>query len=121
MSFPSRLFLPAATMLLFSAAVSAQRPSTQPDPKNWTAAQDHQQMMEQLGIRALRPGPSGNEQDANHANYDEANANPFPRLPDVLTFENGKKVTSAREWARRRAEIVELFEREIYGRIPKSI
>ncbi len=27
----------------------------------WTAAQDHQNMMEQLGIKALRPGPSGNE------------------------------------------------------------
>src|SRR5215217_2824305 len=30
-------------------------------PKNWTAAQDHQDMMDQLGIKALRPGPSGNE------------------------------------------------------------
>ena len=54
-----------------------------PAPKNWTAAEDHRQMMEQLGITALRPGPSGNEQDPNHANYDEAKANPFPKLPDV--------------------------------------
>src|SRR5678815_966727 len=45
-------------------------PPSLPEPKTWTAAQDHAQMMEQLGIRALRPGPSGNEQDANHANYD---------------------------------------------------
>jgi hypothetical protein len=43
--------------------------------------EDDQQMMEQLGIRALRPGPSGNEQDANHANCDKAKANPFPALP----------------------------------------
>ena len=27
------------------------------DTKNWTAAEDHQNMMDQLGIKALRPGP----------------------------------------------------------------
>jgi lysophospholipase L1-like esterase len=78
-------------------------------------------MMRQLGIRALRPGPSGNEQDANHANYDEAKANPFPNLPDVLTLKNGRKVTTRQLWARRRAEIVDDFEREVYGRIPRNV
>ena len=43
-------------------------------PTNWTAEQDHQNMMDQLGIKALRPGPSGNEKEPNHANYDEAKA-----------------------------------------------
>ena len=52
-------------------------------------------MMAQLGIKSLRPGPSGNESAPNHANYDEATANPFPILPDVLTLEHGKKVASA--------------------------
>ncbi|HEV8445495.1 MAG TPA: hypothetical protein VGQ44_01700 [Gemmatimonadaceae bacterium] len=89
--------------------------------KAWTAAEDHQQMMEQLGIKALRPGPSGNEQDANHANYDEAKANPFPNLPDLLTMKDGRKVTSPALWTRRRAELVEDFEREVYGRIPKNV
>jgi hypothetical protein len=89
--------------------------------KGWTAAEDHQQMMEQLGIKALRPGPSGNEQDANHANYDEAKANPFPNLPDLLTLRDGHKVTSPALWNRRRAELVEDFEREVYGRIPKYV
>jgi hypothetical protein len=78
-------------------------------------------MMEQLGIKALRPGPSGNEADANHANYDESKANPFPNLPDVLTLKSGTKVKTREQWARRRAEIVEDFEREVYGRIPKSV
>ena len=49
-------------------------------------------MMEQLGITKLRPGPSGNENAPNHANYDEAQANPYPNLPDVLTTKDGKKV-----------------------------
>jgi hypothetical protein len=43
-------------------------------PKDWTAADDHRQMMEQLGIKALRPDPSGNDKDANHANHDESKA-----------------------------------------------
>ena len=51
----------------------------------FTAEQDHENMMQQLGIKALRPGPSGNESDANHANYDESLANPCPQLPEILT------------------------------------
>src|SRR5438445_13421433 len=69
-----------------------------PEPKNWTAAEDRQNMMDQLGIKSVRPGPSGNESAPNHANYDESLANPFPQLPEVLTLKNGKKVTSAKVW-----------------------
>ena len=91
------------------------------EPKNWTAAEDHQNMMEQLGIKALRPGPSGNEAAPNHANYDESKANPFPNLPDALTLKNGSKVTTADAWWReRRPEIVEDFDREVLGRVPKD-
>ncbi len=94
----------------------------QTDKKDWTAAEDRQNMMDQLGIKALRPGPSGNENAANHANYDAATANPFPNLPDVLTLKNGRKVTTAAAWwNQRRPEIVEDFEREVLGRIPKSV
>lgn len=93
-----------------------------PTPTNWTAEQDHQNMMDQLGIKALRPGPSGNEKDANHANYDEAKANPYGDLPDALTLKSGQKVTSAEQWwKQRRPEIVEDFEREIVGRIPANV
>jgi lysophospholipase L1-like esterase len=107
--------VPAA--LLFAAALFAQ----QPDTTNWTAAQDHQNMMDQLGIKALRPGPSGNESAPNHANYDESTANPYPNLPDVLTLKNGKKVTTAEMWwKQRRPEILEDFDREVLGRVPKD-
>jgi hypothetical protein len=102
-----------------SSTRAQQRPTA--EPKNWTAAEDHRQMMEQLGITALRPGPSGNEQDPNHANYDESKANPFPKLPDVLTLASGRKVVTPQQWTRRRAEIVEEFEREVFGRVPKSM
>src|SRR6476620_3614063 len=92
------------------------------DTKSWTAADDHKNMLGQLGIKALRPGPSGNESAPNHANYDEAAANPYPDLPDPLTLKNGKKVTSAEMWwKQRRPEIVEDFDREVLGRVPKNV
>lgn len=94
---------------------------TNPAPKNWTTAEDHRNMMEQLGIKALRPGPSGNESAPNHANYDEALANPFPDYPEILRLKDGRPVTSAEMWWKlRRPEIVEDFEREVLGRVPPN-
>jgi hypothetical protein len=93
-----------------------------PAPVAFTAEQDHQNMMDQLGIKKLRQGPSGNETAPNHANYDESLANPYPNLPDVLTLKNGKKVTTPEMWwKQRRPEIVEDMEREVYGRLPKKL
>src|SRR4051812_7168927 len=118
----------ASAVAISIARVAAQQPATQTspasgtsEPKSWTAADDHQNMMDQLGIKALRPGPSGNEQAPNHANYDEATANPFPNLPDVLTLKNGKTVKTAAMWAERRKEIIEDFDREVLGRVPGHV
>ena len=96
--------------------------SRYPKPVTFTTQQDHANMMQQLGIKKLRPGPSGNESAPNHANYDESIANPCPQLPDVLTTKNGTKVSNADAWLKqRRPEIAEDFEREMYGRLPKNI
>jgi len=104
------------------AAVPAANSGNFPSPVNWTAEEDHQNMMDQLGIKVLRPGPSGNESAPNHANYDESKANPLPDLPDALTLKNGKKVTTAQMWwKQRRTEIVEDFEREVVGRVPQNV
>jgi hypothetical protein len=93
-----------------------------PQPVVFTAQQDHDNMMQQLGITALRPGPSGDANAPNHANYDEANANPCPKLPDALTLKDGKKVTTpGMWWKQRRPEIVEALEREVYGRLPENL
>lgn len=87
-----------------------------------TAEQDHRDMMRQLGIVQLRPGPSGDPKAPDAANYDAARANPNPVWPDLLTMEDGRKVTSVAMWKReRRPELVELFEREVYGRVPAAI
>lgn len=106
-------------LTLIPAAILAQEAT---GAKNWTAKEDHQNMMDQLGIEALRPGPSGNEKDPNHANYDESLANPFPNLPEVLTLKNGRKVTTPDMWwKQRRPEILEDFDREVLGRVPKNV
>jgi hypothetical protein len=86
------------------------------------SAEDHKKMMDLLGIKSLRPGRNGMDPQAdNYANYDEAKANPYPKLPDPLVLKNGRKVTTAEMWwTQRRPEIVEDFDREIYGRVPKE-
>jgi hypothetical protein len=106
----------------FTAAAPEVLRAQTPEPLNWTAQQDHKNMMEQLGITRLRPGPSGNASATNAANYDPARANPFPDLPDPLVTKNGQKITTAEQWWKvRRPEIVEDFEREVFGRVPKNI
>jgi len=102
---------------------SAPGSSTTPAATNWTTAQDHRNMMEQLGITKLRPGRNGNPNATNNpANYDPAKANPYPDLPEALTLKNGQKVTRAEMWwTQRRPEIVEDFEREVVGRVPKDV
>lgn len=112
----------AAVLSAITFAQGSQVKSPQPEPREWTTEEDHQDMMRQLGIRKLRPGPSGNENAPNAANYDESLANPFPNLPEVLTLKNGEKVTTAEMWwKQRRPEILEDFEREVLGRIPPDV
>ena len=88
----------------------------------FTTQQDHQNMLGQLGVTKLRPGRNGDAKAANGANYDQALANPYPNLPDVLELQSGEKVLSPEEWNKaRRPEIVELLEREVYGRVPANV
>jgi hypothetical protein len=85
---------------------------------------DHAEMMAQLGIKRLRPGKDGSGKPgvSNAANYDEAKANPYPNYPDPLVAPDGRRIASPESWWRgRRPQIVEDFEREVYGRIPPEV
>ncbi|TKB96605.1 glucuronyl esterase domain-containing protein [Pedobacter cryotolerans] len=88
---------------------------------NFSSQQDRENMMNQLGIKTLRPGYSGDNKAPNRANSDQALANPFPNYPDPLIFNNGNQVMNPQQWDKRRAEIIEDFEREVYGRVPKNV
>jgi len=52
-------------------------------------------------------------------NYDEAKVGTYT-LPDPLVFNNGKAVRNAHDWKRRRREILELFQENVYGFSPRS-
>jgi len=123
----------AATVLTLSALIgpapargaqpqTAQSGTTQYQPVvHLTSEQDHQRTMDLLHMAAIRQGRNGtNLADPNYANYDESKANPYPTLPDPLLLTNGKKAATAKAWwTQRRPEIVELFDREVYGRVPQ--
>lgn len=95
--------------------------SNTPGPVELTREEDHQRTMALLNITALRPGANGRDTTAaNYANYDETQANPYPHLPEPLLTNARLKVTTAEMWwTVRRPEIVEFFDREIYGRVPE--
>ena len=107
------------SMLLAACALAADLPP----PVEMTAEQDHRLMMRQLGISAIRQGANGRDPAApNYANYDESKANSYPALPDALKLANGKPVRSAQDWwKKRRPELVEIYDREIYGRMPANV
>ncbi len=118
-----QLFQPsiAALALALLAAPSAVKAwQSAPSPTQIASQEDRQKMMDLLHITSLRNGVNGSDKQApNYANYDESKANPYPKLPDPLVLRNGKKVTTAKMWwEQRRPEIVEDFDREIYGRVP---
>lgn len=127
-----RAVLAATFSMLAVLAAAAQDPapdgSTKPKPSDpglptLTAQEDHRLMMEALGISSLRPGANGmNPKAPNAANYDESKANPYPDLPDPLVTKDGTPVTTPEQWwETRRPEIVEDFDREVYGRVPADV
>jgi hypothetical protein len=90
-------------------------------PVHLTAEEDHARTMKLLQISTLRRGADGDPKSPNAANYDESKAGPSSSLPPLLTFKNGSKVTTPELWwTKRRPEIMEDFDREIYGRVPRN-
>jgi hypothetical protein len=125
-SMMSGLILLATVTMLFAQGPQRQltpEQQAQLQAQQEATKQDHQRLMEMMKITSLRPGANPNNPQApNAVNYDEAKANPYPNLPDPLILKNGKKVTSAKVWwNQRRPEIVEDFDREVYGRVPKNV
>jgi hypothetical protein len=119
-----RAIVAVLVLSAFVASATAQETKpADPAPLQLTAQQDHSLMMKALNIGILRPGANGMNPNApNAANYDESIANPYPNLPDPLVLKSGEKVTTAEAWwSKRRPEIVEDFDREVYGRVPTDV
>ncbi len=108
---------------ILSIAANAQISTNTKDSINKLTLQNYQQMLHQLGINSnqIRPGVSGNPADANAANRIEENVNNY-RLPDPLQLNNGSKIKNAQQWwTKRRPEIIESFDKYIYGELPINI
>ena len=113
----SRPMLWALTFSLSTIAAGTSGQQAPSDgPVQMTREEDHARTMKQLGLAAMPRGAVG----ASIETYDESKANPYPTLPDPLALKNGRTVTTAAMWRTRRAEILEDFEREVYGRRPKN-
>ncbi|HEX5272460.1 MAG TPA: hypothetical protein VFW33_18310, partial [Gemmataceae bacterium] len=123
-----RLATGSAVFLLAGLAIRGVRaddPAKPPTPVTLTAQQDRQNMLDQLKIPAgqMRRGPSGmNPRAPDYQNTDEAKANPWPHLPEMMVTKDRRTVDTAELWWKvRRPEIVEYFDAEVYGRVPQSL
>ncbi len=97
-----------------------QQSTTLEPPAHLTAEQDHQRLLDLLHIKELRRGPDGNPQSPRAANFEESKVKPY-KLPDPLISKSGQHITTAQAWWRqRRPELVELFDKEMYGRVPQN-
>lgn len=118
-----------AVTVLWAASSIAQPPQAPVDPAVAAARErlaaetrdDYADMLRQLGITTMRQGPSGNPSAPNAANSDEGRAMRFETLPDPLARLDGRRVTGAANWRARRQELLELFAREMYGRVPADV
>jgi len=87
---------------------------------------DHAAMMAKLQITSpLRPGPAGRlnadgSAPPNFANYSESKATARSPVPPLLAMSDGRRITTAAMWQQRRKELLEIFDREIYGRVPEA-
>jgi hypothetical protein len=115
-----KIIYPCIICSLLTIQTFAQFSQQERDSINQANNEDHQLMMKELGIKELRPGPSGDPKAPNAANSDESKVPPYI-LPDPLVFNNGEKVTTPAQWEKRRKEIKEDFDREIYGRMPADV
>ena len=114
----------AALMLLVSGVASAQGGrNVDRDSLNRVTMADYEDMKAKIGVRETKPRRDGQAEDpALRPNYDELKANPFPFYRDPFVTFDGRKVRNARMWYKvRKPELKEVFEREVYGRIPDNV
>ncbi len=107
----------AAAASAFHFPTPAERAAT-----DAASAAERNRELRLLGITAMQPGATAYDiGKPGNANYDEASANPYPKLPALLVMSDGRKVTTPAEWAIRRSEIQAMFAEDVYGKYPTNI
>ena len=123
--FAKMLFVPSACIaMVVGAQTPASAPPTAADRTAIAAASaaERDRELKLLGIAEMQPSATAYDiGKPGNANYDEAKANPYPILPDVLTLNDGTKVTKPAQWKKRREEIKAMFDENVYGKYPAHI
>jgi pimeloyl-ACP methyl ester carboxylesterase len=131
----AKLLLPPAACIALMAAIPAYSqttaaptpPAAPPGGADRAAiaaasTAEREREMKVLGITAMEPGVTAYDiGKPGNANYDESVANPYPKLPDVLTMNDGTKVKTPAQWKKRREEIKAMFDENVYGKYPAHI
>jgi hypothetical protein len=105
-------------------AAQTQAPPAANDRSTIAAASaaERDRELKLLGISAMQPGATAYDiGKPGNANYDEARANPYPALPDVLVMRDGRRVKTPAQWKKRRAEIAASFDENVYGKYPAHL
>jgi len=92
-----RLKCSAIYFLLLISLFALATPAQDAPPAHLTSEQDHQRLMDLLGIKELRRGPDGDPKSPNAANVDESRVLPYT-LPDPLRFNNGDTAKTSDDW-----------------------
>jgi hypothetical protein len=92
-------------LVLFAMVMRAQAPSAPTAPTTPFARQAQTGPPEEKPIAGIP------------VNYREDKVGTYT-LPDAMKFNDGKPVRRAKDWAKRRAEIVKIFETQQYGTAP---
>lgn len=109
--------LAGVTLLSALAAVEPSKPVSTPTPAmvSVPAPPAKPPVVRDAMGNALRRAPTGHL-----TNYDEAKVGTYT-LPDPLVLQNGQPVRDAATWFNvRRPELIELYAREIFGRVPST-
>jgi hypothetical protein len=125
----ARALLASCAPLTLIAAVAAQTPLPAAPPAGAdraaitaASAAERDRELKLLGIAEMQPGATAYDiGKPGNANYDETKANPYPKLPDILTMSDGTKVTTPAQWKKRRDEIKAMFDENVYGKYPAHI
>src|ERR1700744_6420902 len=94
-----------------SVAAQTQTPAAMPSASDRAAIAaasraERDRELKLLGISEMQPGATAYDiGKPGNANYDESKANPYPKLPDVLTMNDGTPVKTPEQWKKRRAEL----------------
>jgi hypothetical protein len=125
----AKALLASCAPLTLIAAVAAQTPLPAAPPAGAdraaitaASAAERDRELKLLGIAEMQPGATAYDiGKPGNANYDETKANPYPKLPDILTMSDGTKVTTPAQWKKRRDEIKAMFDENVYGKYPAHI